>query len=115
MDSLLEAVVRTQARCTILDLTGVEAVDTQTANYIIKLIRALQLLGAEGIITGIRPTVAQMVVSLGLDLQDLVTLSNLQAGLEHSILRQQRSAPQANKARRFEELKGKAPLVSGDR
>ncbi|WP_437912688.1 PAS domain S-box protein [Sorangium sp. So ce302] len=96
MDSLLDAVVRTQARCTILDLTGVETVDTQTASYIIKLIRAIQLLGAEGVITGIRPTVAQTVVNLGLDLANITTLSNLQAGLKHFILRQQRSAPQAS-------------------
>ncbi|WP_437578741.1 PAS domain S-box protein [Sorangium sp. So ce887] len=108
MDSLLEAVVRTQARCTILDLTGVETVDTQTANYIIKLIRALQLLGAEGIITGIRPTVAQTVVSLGLDLQNLITLSNLQAGLKHSILRQQRSAPAGEQGKTIRGAQGQS-------
>jgi rsbT co-antagonist protein RsbR len=85
MDSLLEAVVRARARFAILDLTGVEAVDTKTAAYLIDLVRAIRLLGAEGIITGIRPTVAQTVVALGLDLGSIITLSNLRAGLRHCI------------------------------
>ncbi|WP_437645626.1 PAS domain-containing protein [Sorangium sp. So ce362] len=85
MDSLLQAVVRTQARFALLDLTGVEAVDTKTASYLVELVRAIRLLGAEGIITGIRPSVAQTVVSLGLDLSEITTLSDLQAGLKHCI------------------------------
>ncbi|WP_437658463.1 PAS domain-containing protein [Sorangium sp. So ce1182] len=85
MDSLLQAVVRTQARYALLDLTGVEAVDTRTASYLVELVRAIRLLGAEGIITGIRPSVAQTVVSLGLDLAEVTTLSDLQAGLKHCI------------------------------
>ena len=86
MDSLLDAVVRTGARFAVLDLTGVEAVDTKTAAYLIELVRAVRLLGAEGIITGIRPTVAQTVVALGLDLTSITTLSNLRAGLKHCIV-----------------------------
>ncbi|WP_438005446.1 PAS domain-containing protein [Sorangium sp. So ce321] len=85
MDSLLQAVVRTQARYALLHLTGVEAVDTKTASYLVDLVRAIRLLGAEGIITGIRPSVAQTVVSLGLDLAEVTTLSDLQAGLKHCI------------------------------
>ncbi|WP_437683347.1 PAS domain-containing protein [Sorangium sp. So ce131] len=85
MDSLLQAVVRTQARYALLDLTGVEAVDTKTASYLVELVRAIRLLGAEGIITGIRPSVAQTMVSLGLDLAEITTLSDLQAGLKHCI------------------------------
>jgi rsbT co-antagonist protein RsbR len=90
MDSLLEAVVRARARFAILDLTGVEAVDTKTAAYLIELVRAIRLLGAEGIITGIRPTVAQTVVALGLDLGSIITLSNLRAGLRHCIAQMSR-------------------------
>ncbi|WP_437733514.1 PAS domain-containing protein [Sorangium sp. So ce1335] len=85
MDSLLQAVVRTGARFALLDLTGVDAVDTKTASYLVDLVRAIRLLGAEGIITGIRPSVAQTVVSLGLDLAEITTLSDLQAGLKHCI------------------------------
>ena len=90
MDSLLEAIVRAGARFAVLDLTGVEAVDTKTAAYLIELVRAIRLLGADGIITGIRPTVAQTVVALGLDLTSITTLSNLRAGLKHCILQMSR-------------------------
>jgi rsbT co-antagonist protein RsbR len=92
MDDLLAAVARTQARFAILDLTGVEAVDTHTAAYLLELIRAIRLLGAEGIITGIRSGVAQTIVALGVDLEGILTLGNLQAGLRHAILRMQRDA-----------------------
>ena len=90
MDSLLEAVVRAGARFAVLDLTGVEVVDTQTAAYLIELVRAIRLLGADGIITGIRPTVAQTVIALGLDLTSITTLSNLRAGLKYCILQMSR-------------------------
>jgi rsbT co-antagonist protein RsbR len=85
MDDLLAAVVRTQALFAILDLTGVDTVDTATASHLFGLIRAIRLLGAEGIITGIRPTVAQTMVQLGLDLTSLTTRANLRDGLNHCI------------------------------
>lgn len=91
MDTLLEAVARTQARFAILDLTGVEAVDTKTASYLIDIVRALRLLGAEGLIAGIRPSVAQTVVALGVDLAGIVTLANLQASLQHCLVQMRRS------------------------
>lgn len=81
MESLLAMVVDKRARFTILDLTGVETVDTKTASYLIQMVRAIRLLGAEGIITGIRPTVAQAMVSLGMDLSGIATEANLRAGL----------------------------------
>ncbi|MDI1447599.1 STAS domain-containing protein [Polyangium sp. 6x1] len=87
MDDLLTAVSRQSARYAILDLTGVEIVDTATAAHILSLISAIRLLGAEGIITGIRPTVAQTVVSLGLDLSRVITCSNLREGLRLCIRR----------------------------
>jgi rsbT co-antagonist protein RsbR len=82
MESLLTRVSQTGARFTILDLTGVEAVDTGTAAHLLKLIQAIRLLGAEGIITGIQPVVAQTMVSLGLDLKGIVTLANLRDALQ---------------------------------
>ena len=87
MENLLAAVVSKRARFAILDLTGVEIVDTKTASYLIELVRAIRLLGAEGIITGIRPTVAQTMVSLGLDLTGIATQANLRAGLRLCMLR----------------------------
>jgi len=97
MDDLLAAVARTQARFAILDLTGVEAVDTHTAAYLLELIRAIRLLGAEGIITGIRPSVAQTIVGLGVDLGGILTLGNLQAGLRHCIAAMQRAAARSTR------------------
>ncbi|AUX31991.1 PAS domain-containing protein [Sorangium sp. Soce836] len=98
MDSLLEAITRTGARYAILDLTGVEMVDTKTASYLIQLVGAIRLLGAEGIITGIRSNVAQTVVALGLDLTGTTTLGNLRAALQHCIRQMSKehaaSAPQ---------------------
>ncbi|MDI1429216.1 PAS domain-containing protein [Polyangium sorediatum] len=87
MDDLLTAVSKQSARYAILDLTGVEIVDTATAAHILSLISAIRLLGAEGIITGIRPTVAQTVVSLGLDLSRVITCANLREGLRLCIRR----------------------------
>ncbi|AUX26471.1 anti-anti-sigma factor [Sorangium cellulosum] len=87
MDSLLAAIVDKQARFAILDLTGVELVDTKTASYLIELVRAIRLLGAEGVITGIRPNVAQTMVALGLDLSGIATRGNLRAGLRLCIQR----------------------------
>lgn len=82
MDNLLAAIVEKRARFAILDLTGVDVVDTKTAGYLVELIRAIRLLGAEGVITGIRPNVAQTMVTLGLDLSGIETRGNLRAGLK---------------------------------
>jgi rsbT co-antagonist protein RsbR len=87
MESLLDAVVRHAARFAILDLTGVEIVDTATASSLMAMIRAIRLLGAEGILTGIRPTVAQTVISLGVDLSGIPTLASLRHGLAYCIRR----------------------------
>ncbi|AUX44472.1 anti-anti-sigma factor [Sorangium cellulosum] len=97
MDTLLDAVVRTGARYAILDLTGVEMVDTKTASYLLDLVRVIRLLGAEGIVTGIRSNVAQTIVSLGIDLNSITTLSNLRAALQHCIrqMSKERAAQQA--------------------
>ncbi|WP_437911342.1 PAS domain S-box protein [Sorangium sp. So ce302] len=85
MDTLLDAIVRTGSRFAILDLTGVELVDTKTASYLLDLVAAIRLLGAEGIVAGIRSNVAQTIVSLGLDLANITTLGNLRAALQYCI------------------------------
>lgn len=82
MDRLLGEIVRTRSQFTILDLTGVEVVDTWTADHLIKIVRSAELLGARSVITGIRPAVAQTMVSLGIDLSRIITLGNLQEGLK---------------------------------
>ncbi|MFZ6182173.1 STAS domain-containing protein [Nannocystis pusilla] len=88
MDSLLQAVARTRARFAILDLTGVEVVDTGTASHLIGMIQAIRLLGAEGILTGIHPLIAQTIVALGVDLTRVTVLARLRDALQHCIARQ---------------------------
>jgi rsbT co-antagonist protein RsbR len=85
MDSLLSKIVEKQARFAILDLTGVEVVDTKVASHLIELVTAIRLLGADGIVAGIKPNVAQTMVALGLDLSQLNTQRNLRAALQHAI------------------------------
>jgi rsbT co-antagonist protein RsbR len=87
MADLLAEVSRKGARFAILDLTGVEAVDASTAAHLLKLIQALRLLGAQGIITGIQPVVAQTMVALGLELTRITTLANLRDALRYCMLR----------------------------
>jgi anti-anti-sigma factor len=81
MQTILEAVTRTRCHHVILDLTGVNTVDTHTADHLIRLIRAVQLLGSQGIVVGIHPMVAQTLVSIGADLSDIRTMANLRDAL----------------------------------
>jgi anti-anti-sigma factor len=81
MDVLLRAVVRTQSRFTILDLTAVEVMDTATADHLVALVGAVQLLGAEGIVVGIQPDVARTLVATGGNLLAIRTLANLRDAL----------------------------------
>jgi len=81
-ESLLSLIEATQTRVTIIDITGVPTVDSAVANHLIKTVSAVQLLGAECVITGIRPEVAQTIVHLGVDLSGVETLSNLSEGLK---------------------------------
>jgi rsbT co-antagonist protein RsbR len=92
MENLLKEVSRKGARFALLDLTGVDAVDTSTANHILKLVQALRLLGAEGVITGIQPNVAQTMITLGVSLEEVVTCANLRDGLRYCITRMRADA-----------------------
>jgi rsbT co-antagonist protein RsbR len=81
MDRLLAEIVTTRSRYALLDLTSVELIDTSTADHLVKIVRAIELLGARAVITGIRSAVAQTIVSIGVDLSQILTLRNLQQGL----------------------------------
>lgn len=83
VERLLGAIVERRVKYVILDLTGVDTVDTHNAAQLIRLLSALQLLGASGIITGIHPAVAQIVVQLGVDLRNIITLRSLQEALRY--------------------------------
>ena len=85
MERLLGEVVRRRSRFVIIDITGVELVDTSTADHFIKLVRAVELLGARCMLTGIGPAVAQTLVLLGVDLRALTTLQNLSQGLKECL------------------------------
>ena len=87
VESLLQGVSQMNAGVVILDLTGVPVVDTQVASALLQAARAVRLLGAEVVLTGIRPEIAQTLVSLGISLGDVVTLSNLQSGIERALNR----------------------------
>jgi rsbT co-antagonist protein RsbR len=82
-NSLLETVSRTSAKFAIVDLTGVDTVDTATADHLLKVMRAVGLLGARCVITGIQPSVAQIIVALGLDMHGVITLRSLREGLKY--------------------------------
>jgi anti-anti-sigma regulatory factor len=84
LETLLKGVTARGARVAILDITGVRAVDTHVANILLMAARAVQLLGAEIVITGIRGSVAQTLVRLGVDLKSIKTRRNLQSGIEHA-------------------------------
>lgn len=81
MERLLERVVETNSPVTLVDVTGVPTIDTQTAQHLIDTISAVRLLGAQVILTGIRPAIAQTLVHLGVDLSDITTRSSLSGGL----------------------------------
>jgi rsbT co-antagonist protein RsbR len=81
MESLLQRIVETGSELAIIDITGVPTVDTLVAQHLIKTVTAIRLMGAECIITGIRPQIAQTVVHLGIDLQGIATKATLADGL----------------------------------
>ncbi len=77
MEALLQRIVDSGAEVAILDITGVPTVDTLTAQHLLKTVTAARLMGAECIISGIRPQIAQTIVHLGVDLGDVVTKATL--------------------------------------
>ena len=77
MESLLQRIVDTGAPIAIIDITGVPTVDTLTAQHLLKTVAAARLMGADCIISGIRPQIAQTIVHLGVDLAGVVTKSSL--------------------------------------
>jgi rsbT co-antagonist protein RsbR len=85
--ALLDAVARSGARFAIVDLTGVDTVDTATADHLLRVMRAVRLLGARCVITGIQPAVAQIIVGLGVDMAGVVTLRSLREGLRFCLRR----------------------------
>jgi rsbT co-antagonist protein RsbR len=82
MESLLKEIVQTGSEIAILDITGVPTVDTVVAQHLIKTVTAARLMGAECIISGIRPQIAQTIVHLGINLTDIITKATLADAFE---------------------------------
>jgi rsbT co-antagonist protein RsbR len=77
MENLLQSVVASNSKFAIIDITGVPTVDTLVAQHLLKTITAARLMGAECIISGVRPQIAQTIVHLGINLEDVVTKAKL--------------------------------------
>jgi rsbT co-antagonist protein RsbR len=81
-EALLETIVTKQARIAIIDITGIDAMDTKTADHFIKMAKAVRLLGAECILSGINPAIAQTLTHIGVDLTGIRTMRNLRDALQ---------------------------------
>jgi rsbT co-antagonist protein RsbR len=91
MEKLLQALVDTGSAHAIIDITGVPAVDTEVAQHLLKTVVAGRLMGAECIVSGIRPQIAQTIVALGIEFGDIVTKATLADALRHAL----RHSPEA--------------------
>ena len=87
MESLLQRIVETEAQIAIIDITGVPTVDTLVAQHLLKTVTAIRLMGADCIISGVRPQIAQTIVHLGVDLQGVTTKANLADALALALKR----------------------------
>ncbi|WP_017585245.1 STAS domain-containing protein [Nocardiopsis ganjiahuensis] len=92
MENLLEAIVEHNATMAILDITGVPTVDSLVAQHLMKTVAAARLMGADCVISGIRPAIAQTMVQLGLDLGPVTTRATLADALELALERQSEQA-----------------------
>ncbi len=91
MESLLQMIVQTEASIAIIDITGVPTVDTLVAQHLLKTVAAARLMGADCIISGIRPQIAQTIVHLGVELSDITTKASLADAFAWALQRQQLS------------------------
>jgi rsbT co-antagonist protein RsbR len=87
MESLLQAIVQSNSRVAIIDITGVPTVDTVVAQHLLKTVTAARLMGADCIISGVRPQIAQTIVHLGINLLDVTTKSTLAAAFSVALQR----------------------------
>jgi rsbT co-antagonist protein RsbR len=85
MESLLQQIVDTGSKMAILDITGAPIVDTMVANHLLKTITAARLMGAECILSGISPSIAQTIVHLGIDLSGIKTKSTMMEAMKYAI------------------------------
>lgn len=82
-EALLRAIVQKESVCCIIDITGIQVMDTVTADHFLRMAKAIRLLGADCVLAGVNPSIAQTIVQMGLDLSDLVTYPSLRNALQH--------------------------------
>ncbi len=85
MENLLKGAVKHRSEVVLIDITGVPVVDTMVAHHIIQAAEAVRLVGAKCMLCGIRPEIAQTIVSLGIDLTQFTTKNSLQKGIETAL------------------------------
>lgn len=83
-EQLLMAIRNNRAKAVVIDVTGVQAVDSRVANHIVQTVEAARLMGATAIIAGVSPEIAQTMVTLGIDLGRMMTVGDLQSGIEEA-------------------------------
>ena len=83
-EQLLRAIRANRAKMIVIDMTGVPAVDSKVANHLLQTVDACRLMGAKVIVTGLTPEIAQTIVTIGVDLSRIVTVNDLQGGLEEA-------------------------------
>ncbi|MEY4550569.1 MAG: hypothetical protein RL685_6764 [Pseudomonadota bacterium] len=83
--TLLRAVVEKSAKCAIIDITGIDVMDTRTVDHFVRMAKAVRLLGSECVLTGMNPHIAQTVVHMGLDLSNVITHRNLRDALQQYV------------------------------
>jgi rsbT co-antagonist protein RsbR len=99
-ETLLETIVAKQARTAIVDITGIDVMDTKTADHFIKMARAVRLLGAECIVSGINPGIAQTLTHIGVDLTGVRTMRSLRDALQFHLKETEQLASHAHPARK---------------
>jgi rsbT co-antagonist protein RsbR len=97
MESLLQQIVQTGSTIAIIDITGVPTVDTLVAQYLLKTIAAARLMGADCIVSGVRPQIAQTIVHLGVELGDVSTRANLADAFRIALSRQGKTVVKVDK------------------
>lgn len=87
MESLLNRIANDRAKAVVMDVTGVRSIDSQVSHHLIQMMRAIQLMGADPILTGIRPEIARALTSLNIDLGSVTTRATLSDGLKEAFRR----------------------------
>lgn len=87
MEALLMRVAKDHAKAVVMDLTGVKSIDSQVSHHLVQMVHAVQLMGSDAIITGIRPEIARALVSLNIDLTNITTRASMSDGLKEAFRR----------------------------